>query len=116
MREFNPCAFEERAAIAEYCGNATRFEAETLAAQQQGVTRWQALKLIKEATDANGSGFAGGSRDTDAALAGQSRSDDLSRVQPQPKEEDGSLPERKQDAGRPGVELPPLRAQRRGVL
>lgn len=116
MRDFDPCAFEERAAIAEYCGNATRLEAETLAAQQQDVTRWQALKFIKDATDANGSRHSGGGRDTDAALAGQSRADDLSRVQPQPKEEDASLPERKQDAGRPGVELPPLRAQRRGVL
>lgn len=116
MRNFDPCAFEERAAIAEFDGNATRFEAETLAAQQQGVTRWQALKLIKEATDANGSGHPGGSRNSDAALAGQPRKDDMSRVQRQPNEENGSMPEREPNAGRTGVALPPLRTQRRGVL
>lgn len=45
---FDRDAFEERAAIAEFDGGLSRFEAETLAAKAQGLTRWQALKLVKE--------------------------------------------------------------------
>lgn len=100
MREFNPCAFEERAAIAEYCGNATRFEAETLAAQQQGVTRWQALKFIKDATDANGCGFTGGHGHQARSLGGQRNEGAMPRVQPGAKEENGSLPVGEQEDGR----------------
>lgn len=116
LKPFDICAFEERAAIAEFDGGASRFQAETIAAEQQGVTRWQALQFIKGNTDANGIRHSGGSRDTHAPMAGQSRADDLSRVQPQPEEENRPMPEHQQDAGRAGVELPPLRAQRRGVL
>lgn len=109
MREFSPCAFEERAAIAEYCGNATRFEAETLAAQQQGVTRWQALKLIKEATDANGSGFTSGHGHQARAVDGQRNAGAMSRVQPGAKEENGPLPVGKPEAGRDSGALLALR-------
>ena len=40
-------AFEERAAIMEYDGGLSRFQAETLAAQAQGLTRWQALQEVQ---------------------------------------------------------------------
>jgi hypothetical protein len=40
--------FEERAAIMEYCGGMTRFEAETKAAQAQGATRWEAMDAIRK--------------------------------------------------------------------
>lgn len=40
---FDPDAFEERAAIMEYDGGLSRFQAETLAAKAQGVKRWEAL-------------------------------------------------------------------------
>ena len=114
--QFDICAFEERAAIAEFDGGASRFQAETIAAEQQGVTRWQALQFIKGNTDANGRGFAGGSRDTDAALAGQSRQDDMPHVQRQPEEENRPLPVDQQVAGRNSVLLPALRPQGRRVL
>lgn len=40
-------AFEERAAIMEFDGGMTRFQAETEAAKLQGVTRWEALQHAK---------------------------------------------------------------------
>lgn len=53
---FCPDAFEERAAIMEYDGGLSRFDAETRAAQEQGKTRWEALgeigkRLVAEARD-----------------------------------------------------------------
>lgn len=47
MLNFDIDAFEERAAIIEFDGGLSRFEAETLAAQAQGVSRWQALEIIR---------------------------------------------------------------------
>lgn len=44
--------FEERAAICEFDGGMSRFEAESAAAQEQGFARWQAVKFVKEARDA----------------------------------------------------------------
>ena len=51
---FCPDTFAERAAIMEYDGGLSRFEAETRAAQEQGKTRWEALgeigkRLVAEA-------------------------------------------------------------------
>jgi hypothetical protein len=39
--------FEERAAIMEFDGGMSRFEAETQAAKAQGLTRWQAMEAIR---------------------------------------------------------------------
>ena len=113
---FDPCAFEERAAIMEFCGGISRFEAENQAARAQGIARWQALQLCKETTDANGSRHSGGGRNTDATLAGQSRQDDMPHVQRQPEEENRPLPVDQQVAGRNSVLLPALRPQGRRVL
>lgn len=44
---FDRCAFEERAAIAEFDGGLSRFRAETLAAEAQGLSRWQAMEEIR---------------------------------------------------------------------
>lgn len=52
MLTFDIDAFEERAAIIEFDGGVSRFEAETLAAMAQGATRWQALEAIKCAAQA----------------------------------------------------------------
>lgn len=46
---FDPEAFEERAAIMEFDGGLSRFEAETLAARAQGLSRWQALRAVQDA-------------------------------------------------------------------
>jgi hypothetical protein len=40
---FDREAFEERAAIMEFDGGMTRFQAETMAAKAQGVSRWEAI-------------------------------------------------------------------------
>lgn len=109
LMPFDADTFEERAAIMEFCGGLTRFNAETQAARLQGIERWQALKLSKETTDANGSRHSVRGQDPNATVAGQSRQDDLSRVQRQPKEENRSMPECKQDAGRDRGPLSSLR-------
>jgi hypothetical protein len=53
---FCPDRFEERAAIMEFCGGMSRFQAETLAARAEGVSRWKALRLVKEAFREDGAG------------------------------------------------------------
>jgi hypothetical protein len=79
--------FEERAAIMEFCGGMSRFEAETLAAKSQGLTRWQALAEAKEAFGENGiRDFDRGGHRREA-MAGGSRKDDLPGVQSKPKEQ-----------------------------
>ena len=40
--------FEERAAICEYDGGMTRFAAETQAASEQGIARWEAMDEIRK--------------------------------------------------------------------
>lgn len=40
---FDKEAFEERAAIMEFDGGMTRFRAETMAAKEQGISRWEAI-------------------------------------------------------------------------
>lgn len=116
LMPFDADTFEERAAIMEFCGGLTRFNAETQAARLQGIERWQALKLSKETTDANGNRHSVRGQDPNATVAGQSRQDDLSRVQRQPKEENRSMPLDHEAARRSGVVLPALRPQGRGAV
>jgi hypothetical protein len=49
---FDPCKFEERAAIMQFDGGLSRFEAETLAAKAQGVSRKEALRAAQSASEA----------------------------------------------------------------
>lgn len=116
MREFDIDAFEERAAIAEFDGGQSRFQAETMAAQAQDVTRWQALQIIRGTKDANGSGHSQGCRDTGPAMAGRQRSQCMSTMQPISEKEEGSLPEHYAQTGRDSVELLALSVLGRGVL
>ena len=58
--------FEERAAIAKFEGAMNRFAAETLAASEQGLARWQALREIRRAELI---GTAEGCRDRGRAVA-----------------------------------------------
>lgn len=44
---FDQDAFEERAAIVQFDGGYSRFEAETQAAAAQGLSRWQAMEAIR---------------------------------------------------------------------
>lgn len=112
MREFSPDQFTERAAIREFDAGMSRFDAETAAAQEQGVPRWQALQLVKEHEDANGRGPAGADGHPAHAMDGKRDADDLSRVQRQPQEEARPLPVGQSEAGRDRGALLALRAQR----
>lgn len=109
---FDIDAFEERAAIVEFDGGKTRFEAETLAAQMQGVARWQALQFVKEATDANGRGLTGGNGHPAHALDGQRNALPLPGMQPRTQEENRPMPKCVAQAGRDRGALLALRAQR----
>lgn len=101
--------YEERAAIAEFDGGMTRFDAETMAAKEQGVARWQAVQIAKEAAHAQRVGIAGGNGHQADTLARGSHALHLPGVQPAPEEEARSMPERQQDAGRDRGALSPLR-------
>ena len=90
--EFDMDAFDERAAICEYCGNETRFAADTIAASEQGLKRWEAINEIRARNSAGG----------DAA-------GHMPRVQPVQEKQNGSMSERVIPAGRGGLELSPLR-------
>lgn len=113
---FDHDRFEERAAIMEFDGGRSRFAAETDAAAEQGLARWQALQLVKEATNANGNRHSAGSRYTDTALAGQPRTNDMPRMQRRTAKENRPMPQHYADGGRGGLVLPALWAQGRGVL
>lgn len=116
MRKFSPDQFTERAAIREFDAGMSRFDAETAAAQEQGVARWQALQIVKEHEDANGRGPAGAAGHQAHALDGQRDADDLPRVQPEPQEEARPLPVGQPEAGRDRRELLALRQGHGGAL
>lgn len=116
MRDFSPDQFTERAAIREYDGGQTRFDAETAAAQEQGIARWQVLQIVKEHHDANGRGPAGADGHHADALGRQRDAVSLSRVQPEPQEEARPLPERQPEAGRDRGVLLALQLDERGAL
>jgi len=47
MMQIDLDAFEERAAIMQYDGGMSRYQAETEAARAQGKTRWEVLEYAK---------------------------------------------------------------------
>lgn len=93
--------FVERAAIMEFDGGLTRFQAETEAARAQGVTRWQALEGLKHA---NGIGHSGKGGNIGSAAI-RHGSGNLPGMQPDAKEQVGPMPERVVPAGRRGLEV-----------
>lgn len=97
-------AFEERAAISEYDGGLTRFAAETLAAEAQGFSRWEALNEIRQRD--SGRPRHHGQAD------GRDAKDDLPGMQPHAAEQDGQVPVGDVQAGRGGLELLALRMER----
>lgn len=106
---FDTDAFEERAAICEFCAGMSRFDAETYAARQQGVDRWQALKFVKDEANANGCGLVGGHGHSARSLDGQRDAGAVPGMQPVAKEENGPVLERQPQAGWDRGSLPPLR-------
>ena len=116
MREFSPDQFTERAAICEFDAGMIRFDAETAAAQEQGVPRWQALQLVKEHEGANGRGSAGAVGHQAHAMGGKRDADDLPRVQRQPQEEARPMPVGQPEAGRDRGDVLALRQGNGGAL
>lgn len=84
-------AFSERAAIMEFDAGMSRFQAETRAAAEQGKKRWEVLDEIRERHSAR-------QRDQREAMDGKPRQNDVPGVQPAPKEENRSVPERHAEA------------------
>jgi len=105
-------AFEERAAIAEFDGGLSRFEAETLAARAQGLTRWQALREIENAERIGNPATARDQRQGGARNA----ANNLPRVQPAPEEEKRPVPGSQLQAGRDSGLLSPLRLANGGMV
>jgi len=96
--------WEERAAIMEFDGGMSRFEAETKAAEMRGRQRWEFVSAIRERDTA---GDGAGARQ----VAGQQRKDNLPRVQRQQAQEERSVPQRDAQAGWDRGVLPPLRME-----
>ena len=96
--------FEERAAIIEYEGGVSRFEAETLASKAQGYSRHEVMHEIRkrDSEKARHSGSAG---------IGHSASN-VPGVQLAPKEKTGFMPQRDVQAGRVGLDMLALRMER----
>lgn len=92
--------FTERAAIREFCGGQTRFAAETGAAREQGLERWQAIRMAKEAEDAQRGGRSAGVGAGAFALARQRGEVPVSTVQPEPEEANRPVPVGQPQAGR----------------
>lgn len=97
-------AFEERSAIMEFDGGMSRFEAETRAAAEQGVTRWEAINEIRKRNSARGG-------DLRPAAHGDA-THDLPGVQSHPAKEARPMPERHVQAGRHRVDMLALRPER----
>ena len=108
MIEFCADAFSERAAIMEFDGGLSRFEAETSAARAQGLTRWQAMEAMK---NAERGGNPEPARHHGAALV-RDGSDGLPEVQRAEAEQNGPMPVGDIQAGRDRVELLALRGER----
>ena len=108
MIEFCADAFAERAAIMEFDGGLSRFEAETLAAMAQGLTRWQAMGVTKNAERV---GNLGPARHNGAAVV-RNGSDGMPEVQRAEAEQNGPMPVGDIQAGRDCLELLALRGER----
>lgn len=79
-------AFEERAAIMEFDGGLSRFQAETKAAEAQGYRRWEVLNAIRDRNSQQARNH-GSAPAWDAA-------NDLPGLQSQSAQEGRPLPER----------------------
>ena len=104
---FDRDAFEERSAIMEFDGGLSRFQAETLAAQAQGFTRWEMMNEIRQ-------------RDSEQArhhrqADDRDNADNLPGVQPHAAEQNRQVPVRDVQAGRRGGSLLALRLEHGGV-
>ena len=94
-------AFVERAAIKEYCGGMSRFQAETEAAEAQGFKRWEVLNAISKRDSGHGGNIG--------QAHGGNAADNMPGMQRGAKEENRSLLGGDVQAGRNSLVLPTLR-------
>ncbi len=94
-------AFVERAAIMEYCGGLSRFQAETEAAGAQGFRRWEVLNAIGKRDTGQGGNIG--------QANGGNAADNLPEMLGGAKEKNRSVPGGDVQAGRGAVVLSPLR-------
>ena len=104
--------FLERAAIMEFSGGLSRYQAETEAAKAQGVARWKALQEVE---NAKRSGHFEQGGNLSQAVERQC-ADNLPGVQPVTSQQAGPVPIGDVQAGRSSLALLALRASGRGVL
>jgi hypothetical protein len=97
--------FLERAAIMEFDGGLSRYQAETEAARAQGVARWQALKAVNDA-NISGNSQRGGHYGSALERDGQGHMPD---VQPAQEKQDGQVFVGDVYAGRNSLDVPSLR-------
>lgn len=97
---FDLDTWEERAAIMEFDGGMSRFRSETLAAEAQGVSRYEAIR-IRDFERGGDNGVASFDRE---------RTNDLPGMQcgAQTAEPQGQVPQRDVQAGRGGLALSSL--------
>jgi len=93
--------FIERAAIMEFDGGLSRFDAETAAARAQGVERWEAMNAVRGIGEARDNRA---SNERDAA-------DDMPAMQPASEEAERPVPVGDVQGGRSCVELLALRME-----
>ena len=103
---FDRDAFEERAAIMEFDGGLSRFDAETQAAKAQGLTRWRAMEEIKNADSKRNPAIGGDHGSADVGNGSRN----LPGVQRAAAEQGGPVSVGIVPAGRGSVELLALRA------
>lgn len=102
MTEFDAEAFAERAAIMEFDGGLSRWEAETQAAKAQGLTRWEAINHAKRI------GNPAPARHHRSAVVGNGQGN-MPTMQPATAQQGGHLPERDIQPGGGAVALLALR-------
>lgn len=82
--------FEERAAIMEFCGGMSRFSAETEAAREQGMSRWEAIGDVARRVVAQ-------ARNSSEAMDRGARKDNVPGMQPGEEEKARPMSERFRD-------------------
>lgn len=109
---FDPDQFLERAAIMEFDGGLSRYQAEVEAAKAQGAPRWKALQEVQ---NAKRGGNSEQGRNIGQPLVRDS-SDDMPGVQHDTAQQVGPVPVGNVQAGRGDVALLALRTSGRGIL
>ncbi len=106
------CELEERAALMEFDGGLSRFDAETKSAEAQGYTRWQAMQEVRRENSRGDTQRAGHNGTTDE----RDSSHNVPGVQPTSTQQDRAVPERNVHTGSGSLVLSSLPVERGAQL